>query len=194
MRGQLDPQSPAQRLDPGLGDGVGRVAHAVGEGIDGGDDDHLPAPLDDLGQRRAGGSPDAQQVDLKDAFPLLAGDPARGRELGLRDPRIGYGDVEPAELLHGLGDRREHRPLVGDVGGDPDRPRADPLRRLARLGRIEVEHRHRGPPEVHMVGGLEADSPGGTGYQRHLPVQVIGHGPEPTRPFIESTKCPAFSP
>ena len=75
VRGELDPQRAAQRLDPRLGDGVGGVAHAVDEGVDGGDDDHLAAALDDLRQRRPDRAPDAEQVDLEDAFPFLAGDP-----------------------------------------------------------------------------------------------------------------------
>ena len=105
-RHQLGPQRPAQRLDPGLGDGVGAVEDAVDEGVDRGGDDHLALALDDLRQRRAHGAPDAEHVDLEDPFPLLAADAAHGRHLLLGDAGVGDDDVEPAEALDRLGDRR----------------------------------------------------------------------------------------
>ena len=79
-RRQLGPQRAAQRLDPGLGDRVGAVEDAVDEGVDGGDDDDVAAPLDDLRQRRPHRAPDAEQVDLEDALPLL------GRRSRARSP------------------------------------------------------------------------------------------------------------
>ena len=92
--------------------------------------------LDDLRQRRPHRAPDAEQVDLEDPLPLLGRrSPRVGRHLRLGDAGVGDGDVEAAEALDRLGDRGHHRAVVGDVGGDPDRPLADPLGRLARLAR-----------------------------------------------------------
>ena len=95
-----------------------------------------------------------------------------GRHLLLGDPGVGDDAVEAAELLDHLGDRGHHRALVGDVGADPDRPRADPLGRLAGLLRIEVEDRDRGAAHLHLAGGLEADPARRAGHQRHLAVQI----------------------
>ena len=66
-----------------------------------------------------------------------------------------------------------HRPVVGDVGADPDRPLADPLGRLARLLGVEVDDRDRGAAHVHLARRLVADPAGGAGDQRHLSVQVV---------------------
>ena len=88
-------------------------------------------------------------------------------------PALAIGDVEAAELLDDLGDGAHHRVLVGDVAGQPDRPRPDPLRRLPRLGRVEVEDRDGGAAQVHLPRGLEADAAGGAGHQRDFAVEVV---------------------
>ena len=91
-------------------------------------------------------------------------------------PALATATSSAAELLDHLGDGGQHRVLVGDVGGEPDRPRPDPLGRLARLLGVEVEHRHRGAAQVHLPRRLEADPAGGAGDQGHLAVEVVeGH-------------------
>ena len=91
-----------------------------------------------------------------------------------RDPGVGDDDVEAAEALDRLRHRAHHRPIVGDVGADPDRPLADPLGGLARLLGVEVEHRDRGAAHLQLPRGLVADPARGAGDQRHLSVQVEG--------------------
>ena len=51
---------------------------------------------------------------------------------------------------------RAASPRVGDVGADPDRPLADPLRRLARLIGVEVDDRDRGAAHVELPRALWA--------------------------------------
>jgi hypothetical protein len=136
-------------------------------------------------------APDAEQVDLEDPLPLLAGETPGRRRSRLSDPGVGDGNVQAAEALHGLGDGREHRPLVGHVGADPDRPRSDPLGRLARLLSIEVDHRDGGAAQVHLARRLEADPPRGAGEERHLSVQVVdGHGARTLSPPRIRCSCP----
>ena len=79
-------------------------------------------------------------------------DPPHRRHLRLGDAGVGDGDVEAAEALDDLGDGGHHRAVVGDVGADPDRPLADPLRRLAGLVGVEVEDRDRGAAHVDLRG------------------------------------------
>ncbi len=171
-RGQLDSQRAAERLDAGLGGRVGTVQEAVDERVDGGDDDDMPAPLHDLRQCRADGSPDAEHVDLEDALPFLAGHPVYGAHLALGDAGVGDDDVEAAEALDRLGDRASHRRLVGDVGADPDRPLADSLGRVARLTGVEVDDRDRGAAQLHLARGLVPDPARGSGHEGDLPVEV----------------------
>ena len=154
-----------------------------------------PAALDDLRQRRAHRAPDAEQVDLEDPLPFLGRDPARGRHRRLGDAGVGDDDVEAAEALDRLGDGRHDRPVVGDVGGDPDRPLADPLGRLARLLGVEVDDRDRGAAQVHLARRLEADPARGAGDQRHLSVQVVGgHAARSLSPPRITRSCPASTP
>ena len=72
-------------------------------------------------------------------------------------PALATATSSAAEALDRLGDRGEHRPRVGDVGADPDRPLADPLGRLARLVGVEVDDRDRGAAHVELPGALVAD-------------------------------------
>ena len=134
----------------------------------------MAVALDDLRKGRPDRAPDAEHVDLEDAFPFLARHPPRGRHLRRGDPGVGDDDVEAAEALDRLRHRAHHRPVVGDVGADPDRPLADPLGRLARLLGVEVEHRDRGAAQLQLPRGLVADAAGRAGDQRHLSVQVEG--------------------
>ncbi len=90
-----------------------------------------------------------------------------------------------------------HRAVVGDVGGDPDRPLADPLSGLAGLGGVEVDDRDRGAAQVHLARRLEADPAGGAGDQRHLSVQVVERhaAQEHRNPAPRITRpCPASDP
>ena len=51
VRGELDPQRPGKLPHAGLGHGVGRHPHPVGEGIDREDHDDVAAPPADRWQR-----------------------------------------------------------------------------------------------------------------------------------------------
>jgi hypothetical protein len=125
--------------------------------------------------------PGADQVDVDHPLPLLARHRPRRRHRRRRDPGIGDGDVEPAEAVDDRGDGGEHPALVGDVGAEPEGPRPDPLRRLARLLGTEVEHRYQRPAQMQLPRRLEADPPSRTGNERHLAIEVVsGHRQERT--------------
>jgi hypothetical protein len=126
-----------------------------------------------LRERRPHGAPDAHQVDLDDPLPFLGRHRPRGRPFG-RDPGIRHRDVQTAEALDRLGDGGHHGAGVGDVGADPQRPLADPLRRLARLLGVEVEDHDRGAALVQLASRLESDPSRGAGDQRDFSVEVVG--------------------
>ena len=178
VRGQLHSQRAAEGLDSGLGDRVGRVAHAVGEGIDGRDDDHLAAALEICGSAARTVRQTPSRSTSKTRSHSSPEMPLAVANCFLGDAGVGDRHIEPAELLDHLGDGGEHGVLVGHVAAQPDCPRADPLGRFARLLGVEVEYRDRGSAQMHLPRRLEADSAGRAGDECDFAVEVVGrHGP-----------------
>ena len=96
--GELDAKRPAELLDPRLADRVRAREGPIHERVDRGDEDHMPAAVDDLRQGRANGPPDAEQVDLDHPFERLRVD--RG-DLGGHVGRERLGPVQDPWLRTG---------------------------------------------------------------------------------------------
>src|SRR5688500_16817679 len=87
-------------------------------------------------------------------------------------------DVEPAELLDGLGDGPFAETLVADVAGDGNRLAAflldDGLRLLRVVVLAQIEDRDVGAFPREQGGDRPADAAVGSGDQRDLALQAIG--------------------
>jgi hypothetical protein len=111
---------------------------------------------------------DAEDVDVEHLVPLVVGvglDGAGGADAGVVDH-----DVEPAQPLGGLADRRADRGVVAHVG-------ADLLQRGLEGGRGQVEAGHPGAAGGQEAGGGQADAGGAAGDQRPQAGELgVAHG------------------
>jgi hypothetical protein len=178
------------RVDTAHPDALGQVigGHGQGEGLHGALGGAVQGPVGqpDAGRNRAGvdhhrirrgpqegqGGPghpdDPEDVDVEHLVPLAVGvglDGAGGADAGVVDH-----DVEAAQPLGGLADRRPDRGVVGPVG-------ADLLQRRLRGGRGHVQAGHPGAPGGQQPGGGQADARGAAGDQRPQAGELgVGHG------------------
>ena len=169
VRPQLDPHRPAEPFDARLRGRVRAQARRREHRGSRGDQQDVAAPREHVRHRRAGGAPDAQEVDVDRLLDGLGRDhpqrPAGG------DPRVGDGDVDPAESPREVVDRGGQRLGVAHVGDRGLRAGDDAVEAIG----VDVDQ-----PEAHAAGRelareLGADARRAAGDERHAPVQVPGH-------------------
>ena len=169
MRPQLHPQRAPERFDARLGRAVRRQPGGRQDRRGGCDQQQVPAAGEHVWQRGVDGAPDAEQVDVDRVLERLRRDHPQ-RAAG-RDPGVGHRDVDAAEALPEVVDRRGQRFRVAHVGDRGLRARHD---RVEPLG-VEVDQ-----PEAHAAGRqlareLGTDARRAAGDERHAPLEVPGH-------------------
>src|SRR5205814_2123464 len=155
----------------------GRVGHERRVPFLAGDRGDVDDPAAPLGEHDADGGArdeeDGREIDREHAVPLLVADlPGELRAAG--DPGVVHRDVESAPALVDGPDGALHVGGEGHVGGEPQGPLAERLRRGLDGPAVEVHEGDAGALLHEARGDGEADAAGGAGDERGLALKRHG--------------------
>lgn len=157
--GDLESQGVAQRPDPGLAGRVAALERRVDEGCQRRDSKEVTLLVCDMRECRGEGAPDAIEVDVDRALPLLGAQVGHGCD-GLGDAGICHDDIQSSEVGCGGVNRRSDAVEIADI----DRPSARDIVAaevcclLRGAGRVEIEQGQVRAPvaKLSRQGGAEA--------------------------------------